>query len=214
MLSGDAEIDVARRYVEGQSLSQIQSAYPHVSRAAVANALRRRGVPLRRRGATERGRDPSVIADIIERYQGGEAQWAIGQHHHIHQTVISRILRENGIEPRKKVQGRGPEAHGQWRGGRSKHAEGYVMVWLAPDDPMAPMRTRGGYVMEHRLVMARFLGRPLTRHETVHHIHENSRDDNRIENLQLRQGRHGRGTVFVCAECGSHNIVARPLADP
>jgi hypothetical protein len=32
--------------------------------------------------------------------------------------------------------------------------------------------------------------------------------DNRIENLQLRQG---KGIVMVCTDCGSHNIVARPI---
>lgn len=46
------------------------------------------------------------------------------------------------------------------------------------------MARRDGYVMEHRLKVARTIGRPLTRVEVVHHINHNA-TDNRIENLML-----------------------------
>lgn len=64
--------------------------------------------------------------------------------------------------------------------GRKRHSEGYVLVY-APDHPAVK---EGGYVLEHRLVMEKHLGRYLTADEIVHHINGN-KTDNRIENLEL-----------------------------
>ncbi|MEW5956636.1 MAG: HNH endonuclease signature motif containing protein [Chloroflexota bacterium] len=72
-----------------------------------------------------------------------------------------------------------------WRGGRISDGHGYIRVKVYPDHPFyATMATAAGYILEHRLVMAEHLGRPLENNEIVHHKNGN-KTDNRIENLEL-----------------------------
>ena len=60
--------------------------------------------------------------------------------------------------------------------------QGYWIV--ACPDEFRSMATSKGRVMEHRLVMARHLGRSLRQFENVHHLN-GDRGDNAIENLEL-----------------------------
>ena len=73
-----------------------------------------------------------------------------------------------------------------WKGGRMGGNGNYILVRLEPDDPFYSMITDRSdyYIAEHRLVMAKHLGRRLLDEELVHHIN-GIRDDNRLENLEL-----------------------------
>ena len=71
--------------------------------------------------------------------------------------------------------------NGHWKGGRTKHHAGYLMVRVL-DHPRA--RRNGGYVFEHILVMEDLLGRYLLPDESVHHVN-GVKHDNRPENLEL-----------------------------
>jgi len=78
-------------------------------------------------------------------------------------------IREKKIKHKKY----GPK-NANWKGGRWISKEGYVYVWIGPNQRKA----------EHRLIMEQYLGRKLQPNEYVHHLN-GIRSDNRIENLAV-----------------------------
>ena len=84
-------------------------------------------------------------------------------------------------EKAKRLKGMKPP---NWKGGRMQDRYGYIWIRLSPDSFFASMVNKHGYISEHRLVMAKHLGRCLHRWELVHHKNGN-KSDNRIGNLEL-----------------------------
>ncbi len=70
--------------------------------------------------------------------------------------------------------------HYQWKGGKTKTTEGYILIYK----PNHPNHNYGKYVLEHRLVMEKHLGRYLKKEEIVHHKN-GIKSDNRLINLKL-----------------------------
>jgi len=73
--------------------------------------------------------------------------------------------------------------HPRWNKGIMTK-RGYVFVHMSKDDPLFSMSNSSSCVLEHRLVVARRIGRPLRKGEIIHHIN-GIKSDNRDSNLLL-----------------------------
>lgn len=179
----------------------------------VLSVLKKKGVRLRRK--KERFVSKEKLYEMCSLYESGASFQDVAERFGLSWDLVNRLLKEEGVVVRPAGFRKGMEHHA-WKGGRHTSEDGYVRVWLTDDHPFYCMAqshsAHGGYVLEHRLVMAQKLGRPLREEETVHHM-DGNRQNNHPDNLQLRQGKHGNGAAFCCADCGSYNVISAPIAE-
>jgi DNA-binding CsgD family transcriptional regulator len=201
--------EMARCYESGESLRSLAQRFGAGKVTTVRNALLRVGVQTRQARRPVFW-TPEREQEVADAYRAGESQQAIADRLGISQPSVAVHLRSAGVVTR------GPRFKGSnhpaWKGGRMVTDQGYVLVKPAELDLPYCTLNSTGYAVEHRLVVGRALGRKLTRSESVHHVN-GDKTDNRLENLQVRQGQHGVGIVFQCLACGSHNVRAVPLEE-
>lgn len=198
---------IIAEYQAGATLAAIARQLS-VDAATVRNVLARSGVPRRRRGPQARPFSDAECERVRLLRQAGASIEEIADELHRSTSAVSAVVAELGLPSRIARRDRAQRIK----------VGSYYAVWLAKEDPFYPMahglRSKagqfGGYVLEHRLVMARHLGRCLERGETVHHI-DGDHGRNDLSNLQLRVGNHGKGVRMVCCDCGSANVRAVPL---
>lgn len=182
-----------------------------IGHSILRSTLQRRNIHLRGSLQKRMKFSETQTGNIITFYQDGASLQETARQFQTSYRKVHDLFLEKGIEQRKS----GHSAHGpnaaNWKGGRIRNTKGYVEIRLGNDDPFYGMTTQDGYILEHRLVMARSVGRLLDQDETVHHIN-GDRQDNRIENLQLCQGKHGTGVAYICYTCGSHDVGPESLS--
>lgn len=206
-LSLAQEQEAVQAYQKGETMKSIGERN-NCSTCTIRNILIRHNCPSRGKGTYRLIVTDEEMEQIKTDWISGMSQKAIAERYGVCQVVISRRLAKCGIRKGQKT-AMGAR-HGRWKGGKVTHGTGYVWVKLDRDDPFFIMTNSLGYAGEHRVVIARHIGRPLTKEETVHHIN-GDRGDNRLENLQLRSKAHGKGQCRQYADCGSTNIVCTEI---
>ena len=192
----------AERFHAGERMPDLAAEYD-CNVKTLRKAMRRIGYDSSERPTPPKKMTPERTARLIELYDAGVTHESIKEQLGLSRYTIHYALKRLGR----------PRRYKRWVNG-----DGYHYLTIPVGHPLhgafAAMQGKENniHTSVHRFVMAEHLGRALMPWETVHHV-DGDRSNNRIENLQLRQGRHGKGSTFSCMDCGSHNVIAVPLPE-
>lgn len=199
--SPDERLEMIRVYERERSLTRT-AATLGCSRVTIRSVLIAAGIQTRRPGKLEHRGVPypaEARAEMVRVYLREQSLMKAGEILGCSHNTVRAALKEAGVDV-KPSGGRvnAPGTPPRWC--RRIASTGYV-VWTGWISVRELARQRHVEILEHRLVMERTLGRPLLRHEEVHH-RNGDRTDNRLENLELRIGKHGSGSSH-CPHCGA-----------
>ncbi len=177
--------EVIRLYKSGATATAIADQLG-TSQSVVLRRLDRFGV-----GRRGRGRFSVIpLTPIVKLYQSGLSVGEVSRRVGVSKTAVRWRLKKAGVRIRQNVKvSLVGSANHQWRGGRTM-SRGYVLISVG----------HGVQIPEHRIVMERQIGRPLTSAEIVHHLN-GIRHDNRIDNLALTTLKdHEHQTYVKCLQ--------------
>ena len=109
------------------------------------------------------------VKDLVENQH--LQQWKVAKKLGIHQSTVVNFCKRCGIKTQRTGPREGAD-HTNWKGGK-KWVGNYLYIYF-PDHPYA---TKSKYVLKHRLIMEKKLGRYLDPKEVVHHIDGDSRNN-------------------------------------
>ena len=120
------------------------------------------------------------IEQIRQWIADGKTQAYVGEQLGVNPKLIYKVCKKHSITC-QRTGPRSGEGHRDWKGGRIVDKDGYVLLYC-PDHPRGRKHTK--YVLEHRLVMEKKLGRLLEACEVVHHI-DKDKKNNSPDNLEV-----------------------------
>ena len=125
---------------------------------------------------------------------------------HTTRGTVRKCLDDYQIPPRPRVH-RG-SSHYNWRGGKIPDGKGYMQIYVSSEDSLFIM-AQNNHILEHRLIMAQHLGRPLKSWEIVHHLN-GIKTDNRIANLGLvNRNNHAKQTLNKLLQAHIRDLEAK-----
>lgn len=118
--------------------------------------------------------------------------------------VVALAPFTRNMKGRKRSDPRYGAANPAWKGGVTffrKHGNYKPIKYVRCPVEFLAMARKDGYVMEHRLILATWAGRSLTRREVVHHVDHDPQNNLRL-NLELwpdnrshKLAEHGRHVI-------------------